>query len=66
MNQGALCCDMGRAKWEEKNYELALERYTMGVGMLDFKQARGEENVALLEGMQARLFRNQARDVSSP
>ena len=60
MNQGGLCCDMGLAKWREKNYELALERYTTGVGMLDHKRARGRENVELLTGMQCRLFRNQA------
>ena len=35
LNQGKHCNDMGRAKWAEANYELALERYTMGVGMLE-------------------------------
>mmetsp|Transcript_23402 Transcript_23402/g.70395 ORF Transcript_23402/g.70395 Transcript_23402/m.70395 type:complete len:642 (-) Transcript_23402:1213-3138(-) len=60
MNQGGLCLDMGMAKWKEKNYELALERYTLGVDMLQNLRARGRENEELLAGVTCRLLKNQA------
>ena len=40
-----------QAKWKEKNYELALERYTLGVDMLQNLRARGRENEELLAGV---------------
>ena len=48
------------AKWKEKNYELALERYTLGVDMLQNLRARGRENEELLAGVTCRLLKNQA------
>ena len=60
MNQGGLCLDMGKTKWKEKNYELALDRYTMGVDMVQNLRARGAENEELLTGITCRLLRNQA------
>lgn len=60
MNQGGLCLDMGKTKWKEKNWALALERYTMGVDMLQNLRAKGAENEELLTGITCRLLRNQA------
>ena len=60
MNQGGLCLDMGKTKWKERNYELALDRYTMGVDMLQNLRCRGAENEELLSGVTCRLLRNQA------
>ena len=51
---------MGMTKWKEKNYELALERYTMGVDMLQHLRARGKDNEELLSNITCRLLRNQA------
>ena len=51
---------MGKTKWKEANWELALDRYTMGVDMLQNRRARGTENEELLNGMTCRLLRNQA------
>ncbi|KAJ1450215.1 hypothetical protein M885DRAFT_595730 [Pelagophyceae sp. CCMP2097] len=61
MNQASLCLDMGRTKFGEGNWQLALDRYTAGVEMLQharFHEAGG--NAQMLEGATCRLLRNQA------
>lgn len=60
LNQGAQCLATARAKWDERLYDVALERYVGGASALEFLRVRNAEDAAKLSALQTRFFRNAA------
>ena len=61
LNQGAQCLATARAKWDDRQYDVALERYVGGASALEFLRVRNAEDAAKLATSSPRTRRARRR-----